>query len=67
MNLGIVALIGISALVVGGVVGYVIRHLLIQQRKNSGELKIQQQLLDAKTEAKEVLLTAKDKAVRVVE
>lgn len=58
---------GLAALLVGGVLGYLIRHLLSQQRKNSAELKVQQMLLDAKSEAQEVLLGAKDKAVKVVE
>lgn len=67
MTIGIVVLIGAVALFLGGSIGYVLRHLLTQQRKNSVELKVQQLLLDAKTEAKEILLASKDKAVRVVE
>ena len=67
MNTEIVVLIGFAAMVVGGGVGYFIRHLLIQQRKNSADLKVQQMLLDAKTEAQEVLLGAKNKAVKITE
>ena len=67
MSMEIVALIGFGALVVGGGIGYVVRQLLVQQRKNSIELRVQQLLLNAKTEAKELLLAAKDKAVRSLE
>ncbi len=67
MNTGIIMLIGFGALIVGGGIGYFLRQLLLQQRKNSAELKVQQLLLNAKTEAKEALLAAKDKAVQVVE
>ena len=59
--------VALLALVVGGGVGYVIRNLLAQQRKNSAELEIKQSLLDAKNEAKETLLEAKDKAVKILE
>lgn len=67
MSIEIVALIGFGALVVGGGIGYIVRQLLVQQRKNSSELKVQQLLLNAKTEAKELLLAAKDKAVKSIE
>lgn len=67
MNTMTVVLVGLAALLIGGGIGYVIRHLLTQQRKNSIELKVQQLLLDAKTQAQEALLEAKNKAVTVVE
>lgn len=59
--------LGVLALLVGTVLGYAIRHLIAQQRRNSIEMKIRQMLLDSKAEAKETLLTAKDKAVKIVE
>jgi len=59
--------IAVVALLLGGGVGYGLRHLLMQQRRNSIELKIRQMLLDAKTEAKEALLEAKNKAVKIIE
>ena len=67
MNIAYVALIGFGALLIGGGAGYFIRQLLIGQRKNSADLKVQQLLLNAKTEAQETLLAAKDKAVKVIE
>src|SRR3989344_1538206 len=67
MNILYVALIGLGALLLGGGAGYFIRHLLVQQRKNTADLKIQQLLLNAKTESQELLLNAKDKAVKVIE
>jgi ribonuclease Y len=60
-------LAGLLSLAAGASIGYFIRQLLSQQQKNSAELKVKQMLLDANTEAKEVLLGAKDKAVKIVE
>ncbi|TSC72907.1 MAG: uncharacterized protein G01um101470_261 [Parcubacteria group bacterium Gr01-1014_70] len=67
MNIEMVLLIGVIALLLGGSIGYFVRQLLIQQRKNTVELKVQQMLLNAKTESQEMLLGAKDKAVKIVE
>lgn len=67
MSTEIVVIIGFITLLVGGGIGYVIRQLLTQQRKNTVELKVQQLLLNAKSEAQETLLAAKDKAVKVLE
>lgn len=46
----------------GVVIGYVLRHIIAQQRRNSIELKIKQLLLDARTDAQKKLDDANQKA-----
>lgn len=53
--------------VVGGVLGYITRQILAQQRRNSIELKIKQIILDAKTEAQQILENAKQKSESLFE
>jgi len=60
----VLALVSLGA---GGGLGYLIRQLIAGQRRNSVEMKVEQMLAEAKTEARELLLQAKDKAVKVVE
>lgn len=54
--------IAILALLLGFAIGYIIRHLLSQQQKNSAELKIKEALLEAKSRAQKTLEDAKRKA-----
>ncbi|MEK7480732.1 MAG: ribonuclease Y [Patescibacteria group bacterium] len=61
-SLGVMALFA-----VGIIVGYMVRQAITQHRKNSLELKIKQLLLDAKAQAQETLLGAKEKAASVLE
>ena len=51
----------------GVAVGYVLRHIIAQQQRNSIELKVKQLLLDAKTDAHKTLEGAKQKADSVLE
>ena len=51
----------------GTVFGYVVRHIIGQQRRDSIELKIKQLLVDAKAEAQKTLDAAKQKAESLVE
>jgi ribonucrease Y len=60
-------ILGIVSLAIGGGLGYLIRDLLGKQSKNSIELKVQQLLLEARSEAKEIELEAKNKAVALAE
>ncbi|MDO8743372.1 MAG: ribonuclease Y [Candidatus Azambacteria bacterium] len=58
-----------GALVLAGGValGYLIRQLISTQSANSAEATIKRQLEESKTQAKEALLEAKDKAVKILE
>lgn len=51
----------------GTVFGYVVRHIIGLQRRNSIELKIKQLLVDAKAEAQQTLESAKQKAETLLE
>lgn len=51
----------------GAAVGYVLRKIIAQQQKNSVELTIQKQLLEAKTESQNTILEAKTKAAHILE
>lgn len=57
----------IIAAVIGGVLGYITRQILAQQRRNSIELKIKQLILDAKDEAQKILESAKQKSESLIE
>lgn len=54
-------------LLAGTVLGYILRQLVASRQVNSSEQKAQTQLEAAKTEAKETILTAKDKAATLLE
>ena len=55
------------AIILGGVGGYYLRQILMQRRKNSIESRLKKLVEDSKTEAKETLLEAKNKAVKILE
>lgn len=58
--------IALLALLLGFAIGYVIRHLLSQQQKNSAELKIKETLLEAKSKAQKTIEEAKRKAETLI-
>ncbi len=58
---------GALALAAGALLGYFIRQLIATRSANSIEAKIKRQLEESKTQTKEVLLEAKDKAVKILE
>ena len=60
-------IIGAFALAAGAALGYLIRQLLATRNTNSIEATIKRQLEESKTQAKEALLEAKDKAVKILE
>ena len=60
-------LVALFALVIGGGLGYLLRQSIAAQRKNSIEAKLRKLIEDSRAEAKETLLEAKDKAVKILE
>ncbi len=58
---------GVVVFTVGLGLGYFVRQLLAQRRRDSIEAKLKQLIADAKAEAKEILLEAKNRAVEVLE
>ncbi|MDO8443431.1 MAG: ribonuclease Y [Candidatus Azambacteria bacterium] len=60
-------IIGAFALAAGAALGYLIRQLLATRNANSVEATIKRQLEETRTQAKEALLEAKDKAVKILE
>src|SRR3989344_5618158 len=60
-------LISGGILVLGIALGYFLRRLIAQQKANSVEQKLKLQLEESKTQAKEILIEAKDKAASLLE
>ena len=58
---------GLILLAVGVGLGYYIRQLLMQSRKSSIEARLKKLVEDSKTEAKEVMLDAKEKAAKILD
>ena len=58
---------GALALAAGLIAGYLIRQLIASKNANSAEAQIKRQLEEVKTQSKEFLLEAKDKAVKILE
>src|SRR3989338_2464835 len=56
-----------AALAIGIVVGYLIRQMVAQKRRSSIEARIKTFLEDSKTEAKEILFSAKEKASKLLD
>lgn len=64
---GSIVVIGAILLVVGAVIGYFARQTIAKQQVGTIEAKLQRSAEDAKREAQELLLKAKDKAVTILE
>ena len=60
-------IIALIAGAIGGLFGYVLRKTYAVQQKESWEARVNQQLSEAKTQSKELLLTAKDEAFKIKE
>ena len=67
MELTYFVITGALALAAGAVSGYIIRQLVAKKNANSIEAKIKQQLEETKNHSKEILIDAKDKAVKILE
>mgnify|MGYP001165993667 FL=1 len=59
--------IPIVLLLLGVVLGYVIRHYLFTLRSDSVEAKLKLKIQEAKEESKEIILKAKEEAAKIVE
>lgn len=66
-NLILIGLGFAAVLIVGFVFGYLMRKQLIKNRLHSVEAKIEKLITDAKAKQKEILLSAQDKAFKVIE
>jgi len=60
-------LVAVGSLVVGSVLGYLARQSIARRQANTAEAKIDKLITEAKTEAQEIILKAKDKAVRALD
>ncbi|MEK7149345.1 MAG: Rnase Y domain-containing protein, partial [Patescibacteria group bacterium] len=63
------AVIGVvsASIAAGFFAGYIVRQMIVRNRKNSIEAKLQKHVDDSKQEAKEILLDAKNKAIKIVD
>lgn len=57
----------IGSLIIGAILGYYTRQTIAKKQKGTLEAKLQRQIDEAKEKAKEILLAAKDKAVKILE
>lgn len=64
---GALLIVGAGALLAGAGIGYFIRQLVAAQRTSSVETKLKKLIEDARTEAKETLLDAKEKTAKILE
>lgn len=62
LNLNWVVLI-----ILGIILGYLLRILIISQKKESSERQIQELIIKAETEAKEIIINAKEEAAKILE
>ena len=57
----------LAGLVVGALIGYIVRQAIVKARTGSAELKAQKILDDAKNKEKDFLIRAKDKAIKILD
>lgn len=60
-------LTSIASVFIGGIIGYAIRKILISQKQKAYEAKTEKLLSEAKTKGREILLEARDKAIKFIE
>ncbi|MBU1132116.1 ribonuclease Y [Patescibacteria group bacterium] len=60
-------IIAVSAIIIGLVIGYFIRKKVAQSESDSLEAKMQTMVDDAKVKEREILLKAKDQALRIID
>ena len=58
---------GISALIIGSVLGYLARQSIAKRQANTAEARIEKLVNEAKSQAQEIILKAKDKAVKALD
>jgi len=59
--------LGVGLLLVGLVIGYFIRILIVFQKKDSAEKKVQEVVTEAENRAKEIVINAKSQAAAILE
>lgn len=57
----------IGSLIIGAILGYFARQTIAKKQAGTLEAKLQRQIEEAREKAKEILLSAKDKAVKILE
>lgn len=60
-------MVGVGALIVGSILGYLTRQSIAKRRANTAESKIEKLVNEARTQAQEIILKAKDKAVKALD
>lgn len=60
-------LLGLMLIILGLILGYLLRILIASQKKQSTEKQIQELLAKAETQAKEIIVNAKEDAARILE
>ncbi|MBD3282491.1 MAG: ribonuclease Y [Candidatus Portnoybacteria bacterium] len=67
MNGLIPLLVAIASLIVGSILGYIVRQSIAKRQAHTAEAKINKLVGEAKSQAQEIVLKAKDKAVKALE
>jgi len=68
MDIGLIPLIvAVGSLIVGSFLGYLARQSIAKRQANTAEAKIDKLITEAKSQAQEIILKAKDKAVRALD
>lgn len=67
MSVFIGIILGIVGLLIGAAVGYVLRKQLVKNRANDIEAIAEKRLADAKNKEQELVLQAKEKAIKIIE
>ncbi|NQV13561.1 MAG: ribonuclease Y [Parcubacteria group bacterium] len=67
MTIIVAAIIAAASLVGGGAAGYAVRKSMVNRKKGNAEARVEKILSDAKNKGKEILLAAKDEALKVVD
>ena len=60
-------LIAVSALLIGAVIGFIVKKLVAQATAKNAESRAEQLISDAKNKQRELLLQAKDKALKIID
>lgn len=58
---------GLTLIILGIILGYLLRILIASQKKQSAEKQIQELLAKAETESKEIIVNAKEEAAKIIE
>ena len=68
MEIGLTSLlVGIGALIIGSILGYLARQSIARRQANTAEARIEKLVNEAKAQAQEIILKAKDRAVKALD